>query len=188
MSANRAISWARFTINYAATVVVAAGTVLTADALLGLTLAQQLVLGIALAALVPLAFFRYSRSLWLSVDYLTSADERREHERLLRRPRSQGWPTGGAGRISSAKNRRKRRRRRRGPGRPPGSKTGARFVKARHAGNVGNIADAGHDLGGAYTQRLQAASGGSSSGSAGVTRKWGKIASGPGCSPSSSCG
>src|SRR5437870_13140140 len=41
-------------INYAATVVVAAGTVLAADALLGLTLAQQLALGIALAALVPL--------------------------------------------------------------------------------------------------------------------------------------
>jgi uncharacterized protein (DUF983 family) len=77
-------------INYAATVVVAAGSVLTADALFGLTLAQQLGLGIALAALVPLAFFRYSRSLWLSVDYLTSADERREHERLRRWPRSQG--------------------------------------------------------------------------------------------------
>jgi len=34
----------------------------------------------------------------------------------------------------------------------------------------------------------QAASGGSSSGPAGVMRKWGKIASGPGCSPISSCG
>ena len=62
-------------INYAATVVVAAGTVLAADAVLGLTLAQQLALGIAVAALVPLAFFRYSRSLWLSVGFLTSADE-----------------------------------------------------------------------------------------------------------------
>ena len=77
-------------INYAATVVVAAGTVLAADALLGLTLAQQLALGIAVAALVPLAFSRYSRSLWLSVGYLTSADEWREHERLRRRPRSRG--------------------------------------------------------------------------------------------------
>ena len=67
-------------INYAATVVVAAGTVLAADALLGLTLAAQLALGIALAALVPLAFFRYARSLWLSVGYLTSADGWREHE------------------------------------------------------------------------------------------------------------
>ena len=77
-------------INYAATVVVAAGTVLAADALLGLTLAEQLALGIAAAALVPLAFFRYSRSVWLSVGYLTSADEWREHERLRRRPRSRG--------------------------------------------------------------------------------------------------
>ena len=33
---------------------------------------------------------RYARSLWLSVGYLTSAGERREHERLRRRPRSQG--------------------------------------------------------------------------------------------------
>ena len=69
-------------INYAMTVVVAAGTVLGLDATVGLTLAQQLALGVALAALVPLAFFRYSRSLWLCVDYLvTLADERREHDR-----------------------------------------------------------------------------------------------------------
>jgi uncharacterized protein (DUF983 family) len=73
-------------INYAVTVAVAAGTVLILDALVGLTLAQQLAIGIALAALVPLVFFRYSRSLWLSVDYLvTLADERSERNR--RRPR-----------------------------------------------------------------------------------------------------
>ncbi len=70
-------------INYAVTVAVAAGVVLAADALVGLTLAEQLVLGVALAALVPLAFFRYARSLWLSLDYLvTTADERRERARL----------------------------------------------------------------------------------------------------------
>jgi len=73
-------------INYAFTVAVAAGTVLAADALIGLTLAQQLTVGIALAALVPLAFFRYARSLWLSVSYLvTTADERRERARLRSR-------------------------------------------------------------------------------------------------------
>jgi hypothetical protein len=73
-------------INYTVTVGVAAGTVLAADALVGLTLAQQLTLGIALAALVPLAFFRYARSLWLSVNYLvTTADERRERARLRSR-------------------------------------------------------------------------------------------------------
>ena len=41
---------------------------------------------LALCVLVPLVFFRYARSLWLSLDYLvTLADERRERERL--RPR-----------------------------------------------------------------------------------------------------
>src|SRR5438045_9146589 len=54
-------------INYAVTIVVAAGSVLAADALLGLTLAQQLAVGTALAALIPVAFFRYARSLCLSL-------------------------------------------------------------------------------------------------------------------------
>jgi hypothetical protein len=73
-------------VNYAFTVLVAAGSVLALDWAIGLTLAQQLVLGVALCALVPLLFFRYARSLWLCVDYLvTLADERREHERLRRR-------------------------------------------------------------------------------------------------------
>jgi uncharacterized protein (DUF983 family) len=72
-------------VNYAVTVAVAAGTVLVLDALVGRSLARQLALGIALAALVPLVFFRYSRSLWLSVDYLvTLADERSERNRRRR--------------------------------------------------------------------------------------------------------
>ena len=72
-------------VNYAATVLVAAGTVLVLDWVIGLTLAWQLGIGIALAVLVPLAFFRYSRSLWLCLDYLvTRADERRERERRRR--------------------------------------------------------------------------------------------------------
>src|SRR5262249_35817090 len=45
-------------INYAVTVGVAAGAVLALDWTIGLTLAEQLALGIVLAALVPLAFFR----------------------------------------------------------------------------------------------------------------------------------
>jgi len=41
---------------------------------------------IALGALVPVVFFRYARSLWLSLDYLlTLADERREQARLRSR-------------------------------------------------------------------------------------------------------
>jgi uncharacterized protein (DUF983 family) len=73
-------------INYAVTIAVAAGVVLLLDWIVGLTLAQELAIGVALGALVPLAFFRYSRSLWLSMGYLvTSADERHEYRR--RRPR-----------------------------------------------------------------------------------------------------
>lgn len=72
-------------VNYAMTVAIAAGTVLALDWWIGLTLTQQLVVGIALAALLPLVFFRYSRSLWLCVDYLvTRADERSERERRRR--------------------------------------------------------------------------------------------------------
>jgi len=73
-------------INYAVTVGVAAGTVLVLDWIVGLSLTVQLVLGVALCVLVPLLFFRYARSLWLSLNYLvTLADERRERER--QRPR-----------------------------------------------------------------------------------------------------
>ena len=69
-------------VNYAVTVLVAAGTVLVLDWTVGLTLTAQLAIGVALGALVPLLFFRYARSLWLSLDYLvTTADERRERRR-----------------------------------------------------------------------------------------------------------
>ena len=70
-------------INYAITVAAAAGSVFAVEAVVGLTLAQELTLAVALAALVPLVVFRYARSLWLSVDYLlTTADDRREWHRL----------------------------------------------------------------------------------------------------------
>src|SRR5690242_844321 len=73
-------------VNYAATIVVAAGTVLVLDWTIGLTLGQQLAIGIALGALVPVLFFRYARSLWLSLGYLViRADEHRQPERLQRR-------------------------------------------------------------------------------------------------------
>ena len=65
-------------VNYAVTAIVAVGTVLAVDQAVGLSLPAQLATGIALSLLVPLAFFRYSRSLWLVLDYLvTRVDERR---------------------------------------------------------------------------------------------------------------
>jgi uncharacterized protein (DUF983 family) len=73
-------------VNYGVTAATTVTSVLLLDWTVGLTLTQQLVLGVALSALVPLAFFRYARSLWLSLDYLLSgADERRERAR--RHPR-----------------------------------------------------------------------------------------------------
>lgn len=65
-------------VNYALTTAVTLGTVLGVDSLVGLSLASQLGIGIALGALVPLVFFRYARSLWLAIDFLVSrADIRR---------------------------------------------------------------------------------------------------------------
>jgi len=68
-------------LNYAATVAVALGTVLLLDWTVGLTLRQQLVVGVTLVTLVPLAFFRYSRSLWLAVDHLVTRLERQPRRR-----------------------------------------------------------------------------------------------------------
>ena len=73
-------------VNYVVTAVMAMGGVLALDWLVGLDLRTQLALGITIALLVPLAFFRYARSLWLVLDYLvTRADERREGQRPSRR-------------------------------------------------------------------------------------------------------
>jgi uncharacterized protein (DUF983 family) len=69
-------------VNYAVTAAVAIGTVLLLDWSIGLTLAQQLVVGVGLALLVPIVFFRYARSLWLGLDFLiSSADQRSERRR-----------------------------------------------------------------------------------------------------------
>jgi uncharacterized protein (DUF983 family) len=69
-------------VNYAVTVVITIGAVLGLDWSVGLTLTQQLVIGVGLALLVPLVFFRYARSLWLGLDFLiTSAEQRAERRR-----------------------------------------------------------------------------------------------------------
>jgi uncharacterized protein (DUF983 family) len=73
-------------INYAVTAAVAVGGVLVLDWTVGLTLAQQLALGVALGVLVPLVFFRHARSLWLVMNYLVAmAEERGERGRWRRR-------------------------------------------------------------------------------------------------------
>ena len=73
-------------VNYAVTAALALGSVLVLDVVLGLTLAQELALSIALAALVPLVFFRHARSLWIAAGLLlTRADEWRERRGQGRR-------------------------------------------------------------------------------------------------------
>lgn len=71
-------------INYAVTIGVAAGGVLVLDWLLGLGLRAQLAIGVGLGVLVPVLFFRYSRSLWLGVDYLVARADRRGERRRWR--------------------------------------------------------------------------------------------------------
>lgn len=69
-------------LNYAGTAAIAIGGVLALDALVGLTLTQQLVLGLAIAVLAPLSLFRWARSTWLALGYLVAfTDERWERSR-----------------------------------------------------------------------------------------------------------
>ena len=56
-------------LNYAATVLVALPGYFILDYLVGLSLGGQLVLWGAFCVLFPLWFFRYSKSLWLALDY-----------------------------------------------------------------------------------------------------------------------
>ena len=62
--------------NYAVTAVICLGVPIALDLVFGASLAVQLAVAVALALLVPVVFFRYSRSLWLAIDRLvTTADE-----------------------------------------------------------------------------------------------------------------
>ncbi len=62
-------------INYAATAVLAMAGFLLLGVYVEVTLTQELILWISFALFFPLWFFRYSRSLWLSVTHLVTAGE-----------------------------------------------------------------------------------------------------------------
>ena len=62
-------------INYAVTAVLTIGGFLVLDAWLHPSLAVQLGTWGTVAIAFPLWFFRYSRSLWLSVDYLLNPED-----------------------------------------------------------------------------------------------------------------
>jgi hypothetical protein len=56
---------------------------LTLDYCTSISLSQQLLLWGSFAVLFPLFFFRYSRSLWLSVDYLFNPAEIAPRKKLV---------------------------------------------------------------------------------------------------------
>jgi hypothetical protein len=62
-------------VNYGATVVVLVAGVFGLQRFTDTSLKMQLLLGVATAILLPLAFFRHSRSLWMSLDYMFSPAE-----------------------------------------------------------------------------------------------------------------
>ncbi len=63
-------------LNYAATVAIAIPGYFLLDYLTEMTLTQQLELWIAFGTLFPVFYFRYSRSLWLGLDYTFNPEER----------------------------------------------------------------------------------------------------------------
>ncbi|MGH7431105.1 MAG: DUF983 domain-containing protein [Candidatus Methylomirabilales bacterium] len=64
-------------INYAVTVVIAIAGYFALDHFIGLSPAYQLILWGSFAVWFPLVFFRYSRSLWLSLDYIFNPESPR---------------------------------------------------------------------------------------------------------------
>jgi hypothetical protein len=70
-------------INYAATTLLAIAGFLILDYWSSLSLAQQLILWGSFAVVFPLFFFRYSRSLWLSIDYIFNPVEISSHNKIF---------------------------------------------------------------------------------------------------------
>jgi uncharacterized protein (DUF983 family) len=61
-------------VNYAVTTVLATGGFFLGWGLTGISPAAQLVVWLPVAAGFPLVFFRWSRSLWLAVEYLVNPE------------------------------------------------------------------------------------------------------------------
>ena len=77
-------------INYAATTLIAIAGFLMLDYFTPISLSQQLLGWGVFAILFPLFFFRYSRSLWLSVDYLFNPADISPRNNLLTLRRKPG--------------------------------------------------------------------------------------------------
>ena len=66
-------------INYAVTALIMIAGFFWLDYLIKPPLAWQLILWGVFGVAFPLFFFRYSRSLWLAVDYIFNPEDRRTH-------------------------------------------------------------------------------------------------------------
>ncbi|HEV8664016.1 MAG TPA: DUF983 domain-containing protein [Candidatus Methylomirabilis sp.] len=62
-------------VNYAATAVLVVAAFVLLQRFPGIPVLAQLVLGGLVAVLVPLGFFRHSRSLWMSLDHIVNPAE-----------------------------------------------------------------------------------------------------------------
>lgn len=62
-------------INYAATAIIVIAGFFWLDRFINLSLAQQLILWSGFGIGFPLFFFRYSRSLWLSLEYIFNPED-----------------------------------------------------------------------------------------------------------------
>ena len=62
-------------VNYAATAVVLVVAFVVLQRFSGIPILPQLLLGGLVAVLVPLGFFRHSRSLWMSLDFIVNPAE-----------------------------------------------------------------------------------------------------------------
>lgn len=65
-------------INYAATAIIMIAGFFWLDRFITLSLAQQLIFWSSFGISFPLFFFRYSRSLWLSLDYTFNPEDASE--------------------------------------------------------------------------------------------------------------
>lgn len=61
-------------VNYAATTVISLAGYFLLDALVPLTLYQQIAVWCAFSSAFPLWFFRYSRSLWMTLDHVLNPE------------------------------------------------------------------------------------------------------------------
>jgi uncharacterized protein (DUF983 family) len=69
-------------VNYAATAVLVVAAFVLLQRFPGIPVLAQLVLGGLVAVLVPLGFFRHSRSLWMSLDHIVNPAEEPPRHRV----------------------------------------------------------------------------------------------------------